>query len=404
MLSRIICWASTLNYTSRIQRIQECNPERTLTPSQKDRKQTQWDCVYTDQRLHFREDCLLLLLLFFFFLLFVIFFLFLCCRCVITTFLLAFWSFRCTSLLAWSLSEPFWQFLCRSLGKFFIFLFPDGIKRFGSENLPATFIQLFSVSVGSSVCSPFILGVHADHWGVFANEGLWVKTLLQGLLSELSLLPLLQFLEVKLLCQLPLLIIIFVSLQCNNNIEKFIRLSFELIRVQSFKFKRLYSDAQGNFFFLFQLFFGLGHFFAGIIGRASSSRFLLSTFGCLLSFKHLLTLGLSFFKALFLFFSFLGLLFSFLLSEFLFLFLLLLVEFLLLFSSDLLPFGLLLLQLFKLLLFLFPGLSPFCDVLLQLAVKSLLLLCFFCSVSHCVLLCKSLRDDTALDVLNRVPC
>merc|ERR1711970_1217967 len=402
MLSRIICWASTLNYTSRIQRIQECNPERTLTPSQKDRKQTQWDCVYTDQRLHFREDCLLLLLLFFFFLLFVIFFLFLCCRCVITTFLLAFWSFRCTSLLAWPLSKPFWQFLCRSLGKFFVFLFPDGIQRLGSENLPATLIQLFSIRVGSGVCPSFILGVHADHWWVFTNEGLWVKTLLQSLLSKLSLLPLLQFLEVKLLCQLSLFIIIFVSLQCNNNVEKFIGLSFELIRVQSFKLKGFDSDAKGNFLFLFQLFFGLGHFSAGIIGRAPSSRLLLSTtIGSLLSFKHLLTLGLSFFKSLLLFFSFLCLLFCFLLSEFLLLFLLLLVEFLLLFSSDLLPLSLLLLQL---LLFLLPGLSPFCDVFLQLAIKSLLLLCLFCSVSHCGLLCKCpLRDDTAPDVLNRVP-
>merc|ERR1719427_1175861 len=167
--------------------------------------------------------------------------------------------------------------------------------------------------------------------------GLWVKTLLQGLLSKLSLLPLLQFLQVKLLCQLPLLIIVFVSLQCNNNVVKFIGLSFELIRVQSFKLKGIDSDAKGNLLFLFQLFFGLRHFSAGIIGRASSSKLLLSTtIGSLLSLKHLLTLGLSFFKALLLFFSFLGLLFSFLLSEFLLLFLLLLVEFLLLFSSDLL--------------------------------------------------------------------
>merc|ERR1719228_2363998 len=33
------------------------------------------------------------------------------------------------------------------------------------------------------------IGVHADHWWVFTNEGLWVKTLLQSLLSKLSLLP-----------------------------------------------------------------------------------------------------------------------------------------------------------------------------------------------------------------------
>merc|ERR1719206_964323 len=60
--------------------------------------------------------------------------------------------------------------------------------------------------------------------------------------------------------------------------------------------------------------------------------------------------------------------------------------FLLLLSSDFFPLCLLFLQLLQLLLLCGPGLSPFCNVFLQLAVKSLLLLCFFSSVSHCDLL------------------
>merc|ERR1712050_660193 len=226
------------------------------------------------------------------------------------------------------------KLLCWPLGPFFVLLFPDGIKRLGSDNLPTTFIQFLSVIIGSGVSSAFIFGVHANHWWVLSNKSFWVKTLLQCLLSELSLLSFLEFLQVKLLGKLPLFIIILVSLKLNNDVEDFSCLSLELIRVHGIKLKGLQSDAEGN----------------------------------------LLLLG------------FLGFLFILLLSKLFFFFFLLLVQFLLLFSSDFFPLCLLFLQLLQLLFFLLPGLSPFCNVFLQLAVKSLLLLCFFSSVSHCDLL------------------
>merc|ERR1719508_554276 len=109
--------------------------------------------------------------------------------------------------------------------------FPDGIKRFCTDDFPATFIQLLSVVISSGVCSAFIFGVHADHWWVFANKGFWVKTLLQGLLSELSLLPLLQFLQVKFLCEFSLFIVVLVSLKLDNNVEDLVSLRLQLIRV-----------------------------------------------------------------------------------------------------------------------------------------------------------------------------
>merc|ERR1739838_1169197 len=57
---------------------------------------------------------------------------------------------------------------------------------------------------------------------------------------------------------------------------------------------------KGNLLFFFKLFFGLGHFSAGIIWSTTSRLLCTSTtfLGSLLGFKHLLTLGFCFFKAL----------------------------------------------------------------------------------------------------------
>merc|ERR1719499_3043710 len=232
-----------------------------------------------------------------------------------------------------------WEVLCWSLGPFFVLLFPYGVKGFSSDDFPTTFIQFLSVVIGSGVCSTFIFGVHADHGRVFANKGLRVKTLLKSLLSELSLLSLLEFLQVKLLGKFPLFIVIFVLLKLNNDVEDLVGLGLEPIRVHGIKFKRLDSDAEGNLLLLLKLFLGLGHFSASIIGRASGYRFLLvaTILLGLLSFKHLLSGSFSFFKLLLLFFSLLGLLFIFLLPELLFLFLLLLVQLLQASSSFLQP-------------------------------------------------------------------
>merc|ERR1712050_776957 len=137
------------------------------------------------------------------------------------------------------------------LGPLFVLLFPDGIKRLGSDNLPTTFIQFLSVIIGSGVSSAFIFGVHADHWWVLSNKCFWVKTLLQCLLSFL------EFLQVKLLGKLSLFIIILVSLKLNNDVEDFSCLSLELIRVHGIKLKGLQSDAEGNLLLLLQLLLSL---------------------------------------------------------------------------------------------------------------------------------------------------
>merc|ERR1719310_1039899 len=131
-------------------------------------------------------------------------------------------------------------------------------------------------------------------------------------------------------------------------------------------------------FFSSKLFLGLGEFLAGIIHGATSNRLLLvssiSLLG-LLSLKHFLPLGFSLFQTLFLLLGFLGLSLSLFSLHLLLLLSLLLIELLLLLKSDLLPLGLLLLELGQLILLLLPGLSPFCDVLLQAVVQLLLPLC-----------------------------
>merc|ERR1719365_369801 len=97
-----------------------------------------------------------------------------------------------TSLLAGPLAEPLGKLLGWPLGPLLELLFPDGVQGLGTDDLPATLVQLLPVLVGPCVGPPLVLGVHADHGGVLANKGLRVKTLLQGLLSQLGLLPLLQ--------------------------------------------------------------------------------------------------------------------------------------------------------------------------------------------------------------------
>merc|ERR1712066_1063959 len=117
---------------------------------------------------------------------------------------------------------------------------------FGSDHLPSTFVQLLPVVVGPGVCSALVLGVHADLGGVLASQGLGVKPLLEGLGSQLSLLPLLQLLEVKLLCELPLLVVVFVSLKLDDGLEQVLDLGLQLVRVKSLQLERLDSDAEGD--------------------------------------------------------------------------------------------------------------------------------------------------------------
>merc|ERR1711884_953079 len=283
--------------------------------------------------------------------------------------------------------EPLGQLLGGSLAPFVVLLLPGGLEVFGSDNFPATLIHFLSVIVRPGVGSPLVLGIHADLGRVLSSEGLRVKTLLQGLGSELSLLSLLQFLQVELLGELSLFIVILVSLHLDDGLEELLSLGLELTGVHLLKGKRLDSDAQSDLLLLLKLLLGLGEFLAGIISRSTSNRLLLIgsiSLLSLLGLQHLPSLSLSLLKLFLLLLSLLGLPVSLLLPQLVFLFLLLGIEFLLLLSPDLLPLGLLLLQLGQLLLLGLPGLPPFCDVLLQRVVQLCLLCCLVVSHYVCV--------------------
>merc|ERR1719154_161453 len=207
---------------------------------------------------------------------------------------------------------------------------------------------------------------------VLTSKSLWVETLLQGLLSELNLLSLL---ELIILSDLSLLVVVFVGLQLDNNVEEVGGLGLQLIRVQGVEVEGLDLDAEGHLHLLVELFLGLGHLLASISDSISttSSALLLAASLLLLCFEHSLALALGLLHALLLLLSLLGLLLSLLLSDLLLLGLLLLGNLLFLLSSDLLPLGLLLLQSLELLLLLSTLLAPFVDVLLQLLIKLRLL-------------------------------
>merc|ERR1719365_433129 len=266
-----------------------------------------------------------------------------------------------TSLLAGPLAEPLGQLLRGPLGPLLELLLPDGVQGLGADDLPATLVQLLPVLVGPCVGPPLVLGVHANHGGVLANKGLRVKTLLQGLLSQLGLLPLLQLIQVPLLLLPLLLVVVLVGLQLNDNVEQLGGLSLQVVGVHGVEFEGLDSDGEGDLLLFLQLLLGLGHLLAGIIALSASSGLLGCSAGLvgLLGIKHLLPLGLGLFQALLLLLGLSGPLVCLLLPQLLLLFLLLLVELLLLLGPDLLPLCLLLLQLLQLLFLLLPGLPPF---------------------------------------------
>merc|ERR1719245_818577 len=182
-----------------------------------------------------------------------------------------------------------------SLGELVILLLPGGLEMLGSDDLPATFVELLPVIVGPGVCPPLVLGVHADLGGVLASQGLGVETLLEGLGSQLSLLSLLQLLEIKFLCELPLFVVVFVSLQLDDGLKQVLDLGLQLVRVKSLQLERLDPDAEGNLLLLLELLLCLGQFLAGVRNGSSSNRLLLvQLLGLLglLGLEHLLPLGL----------------------------------------------------------------------------------------------------------------
>merc|ERR1711884_409988 len=172
--------------------------------------------------------------------------------------LLTLWGLGVSLLLAGPLTKPLGQLLGGSLGELVVLLLPGGLQVLRPDDLPSALVELLPVVVGPGVCSALVLGVHADLGGVLASQGLRVKTLLEGLGSQLSLLPLLQLLEVQLLCELPLLVVVFVSLKLDDGPEQVLDLGLQLVRVKSLQLERLDSDAEGDLLLLLQLLLGLG--------------------------------------------------------------------------------------------------------------------------------------------------
>merc|ERR1719370_2908466 len=136
--------------------------------------------------------------------------------------------------------------------------------------------------------------------GDLPNKGLRVKTLLQGLLSQLSLLPLLQLLKVSLLVHPLLLVVVLVGLQLDDNVEELGGLSLQVVGVHGVKLEGLNSDGEGDLLLLLQLLLSLGHLLAGVVALSASSGLLRGSASLvsLLGIKHLLPLGLSLFQAL----------------------------------------------------------------------------------------------------------
>merc|ERR1711983_392708 len=99
-------------------------------------------------------------------------------------------------------------------------------------------------------------------WWILASKSFGVQAFLHGLLSELLLLSLLELFEIVVLSLLSLFKIVFLSLEANNGIPKFSGFVGELVAIHFVQVQRLDTDGQGNFLFLFQLFFGFGHFTA----------------------------------------------------------------------------------------------------------------------------------------------
>merc|ERR1719239_1475389 len=182
-----------------------------------------------------------------------------------------------------------------------------------------------------------------------------------GLLSQLSLLPLLQLLKVPLLVHPLLLVVVLVGLKLDDNVEELGGLSLQVVGVHGVELEGLDSDGEGALLLLLQLLLSLGHLLAGVVALSASSGLLRGSASLvgLLGIKHLLPLGLGLFQALLLLLGLSGPFVCLLFPELLLLFLLLLVELLQLLGPDLLPLGLLFLQLLQLLLLLLPGLPPF---------------------------------------------
>merc|ERR1719233_1188682 len=232
---------------------------------------------------------LLLLLLLFLFLL--ILFLLGLSTSLSTSIFLTLRGLRISSLLAWPHAEPLGQLLGGALLELGQLLLPHALQPFGPDDLSTTLVELLPVAIGPGVRPPLVLGEHVDGGGVLLGEGLGVQALLDGLVPQLQLLG--QLLELVVLVQLPLLVVVLVSLQGHDGVPDLVRLPPQLIRVHGVEVEGLDADGQGDLHLLLHLFLGLGHLLAGIHGGASG---LLATL--FLGGEHLLPLPLVVFHLL----------------------------------------------------------------------------------------------------------
>merc|ERR1719397_1275238 len=294
---------------------------------------------------------------------------FLLCGLLSGSLLLTLGRLRISSLFAWPDSEPLWQLLGGTLRKLCELLFPHGFQPLGADNLSSALVQLLAVTVRPGVRPPLVLGEHVDGGGVLLGEGLGVKTLLDGLVPQLQLLPLGQLLELVVLVELPLLVVILVSLQGDDGAPDLVGLVLQLVGVHLTKGQGFDADGEGDLHLLLDLLLRLGHLFASVHG---GTRRLLASL--LLSGEHLLPFPLVLLHLLLLRLRLCLLLVLLLLLDLLLLCSLLGGLLLLLLGADLLPGGLLVLQPLELGLLLGALIPPLRDVFPQLVVHLRLLL------------------------------
>merc|ERR1711933_98549 len=117
----------------------------------------------------------------------------------------------------------------------------------------SSFVQLLAFAVRPCVRPPLVLGEHVDGGGVLLGEGLGVKTLLDGLVPQLQLLPLSQLLELVVLVELSLLVVVLVSLKGDNGVPDLVGFVLQLLRVHLTKGQGLDADGQGDLHLLLNL-------------------------------------------------------------------------------------------------------------------------------------------------------
>merc|ERR1712055_1207856 len=306
------------------------------------------------------------------------------------------------SLFAGPLAEPLGQLGLGALQPFIVFLLPEGLEVFCSDNFPTSFVKLPSVFIGSGVSPTLIFGVHANIGWVFTSKSLRIKTLLHGLLPQLLFLSLLELFKVVVLPLLSFLKIVFLGLKSDNGIPKLLGLAGKLVGVHGIDIEGFDSDGEGDFLLFLQLFFGLGHLSACVLDVSTALHFGSTTLAAcsllffFLSLHHGLSLHFCFFEAFLFLFSFLGLLFGLFLAEPLLLFLLLLGQFFLLLGSDLLALGLFFLEPLQFFLLFATLFAPFVDVFPQLFVEFTLL---FLSLEESLTLFGGLGGDLLLLII-----